>query len=111
MRMNDYQEEAASTAIYPDRHAFVGLTYAVLGLSNESGEVAGKLKKVLRDEHGVLTPERKQDLVAETSDVLWYLAMVADELDTTLEDIAQYNLDKLRSRQQRGTLQGSGDNR
>jgi len=108
-----YQLAAAETAVYPG--AGYGedkaITYTVLGLTNEAGEVAGKLKKVMRDNGGILTPEKRQDLLSECGDVLWYLSQTVNELGSGLEDVAQANLDKLNSRKARGVIGGSGDNR
>lgn len=99
----EYQVGARSTAIYPDKHAIV---YPALGLAGEAGEVAEKIKKWLRD--GTFD----RDLLAkELGDVLWYIANLASDLGFSLEEIAELNLVKLRSRSERGTLQGSGDNR
>lgn len=109
MTPNDYQNAALSTAIYPNMGN--NLTYVVLGLLGESGEVAEKLKKLIRDEGGIMTDEYRDKMAREASDVAWYLAMVAYELDYTLEEIMQMNLDKLSSRAERGVLSGSGDNR
>lgn len=109
LTVNDYQEKACSTAIYPNRGN--NLTYTVLGLLGESGEVAEKLKKLIRDEGGVMTDAYREKMALEVSDVAWYLAMVAYELDYSLEEIFQMNLDKLASRAQRGVLSGSGDDR
>lgn len=110
---NEYQHQTKSTAIYPQAGSgsFNALAYVVLGLSNESGEVAGKLKKVWRDADGVVTKEHDDAIAAELGDVLWYLARVADELGYRLEDIALANLNKLLSRKKRGVIGGSGDNR
>ena len=106
MDMNAYQQEAATTAKYPPER---GLDYCVLGLASEAGEVAGKLKKAIRDEKGVISTERKEQLVAELGDVLWYVAMVALELDVPLATVASGNLDKLGSRASRGVIGGDGD--
>jgi NTP pyrophosphatase (non-canonical NTP hydrolase) len=103
MLMDEYQREARSTAIY---RANAAVIYPAMGLANEAGEVLGKVKKKIRD--GVLD---KEATIKELGDVLWYLAILADDLHTNLSDVAQQNLDKLRSRQERGTLQGNGDNR
>jgi NTP pyrophosphatase (non-canonical NTP hydrolase) len=108
MTLNDYQKEALTTAIYPDEQRII---YPSLGLTGEAGEVADKVKKVLRDNDGVFNPERKAEIAKEIGDVLWYCATLARDLDYDLETIAQINIDKLRSRQQRGMLHGSGDNR
>ncbi len=106
LTLNDYQTSAMATAIYPKEK---GLEYAVLGLANESGEVAGKLKKHYRDKTD--EADRKKSIRAELADVLWYVAAVATENGDTLEDVAREGLAKLASRAERGVLGGSGDNR
>jgi NTP pyrophosphatase (non-canonical NTP hydrolase) len=85
--------------------------YPTLGLVGEAGEVAEKVKKLIRDKGGVLSDEDRKNIALEASDVCWYLAVLAFELDYTLEEVMQMNLDKLASRQQRGVISGSGDNR
>jgi NTP pyrophosphatase (non-canonical NTP hydrolase) len=109
MLISEYQELSRRTATYPG----VGdnIVYPTLGLSGEAGEVAEKVKKLLRDDGGVMSEERRAALAGELGDVLWYVAQVATEADLDLEQIAQANLDKLLSRQQRGVLSGSGDQR
>lgn len=109
MNIDDYQLEAAKTAIYPNRGS--NLPYVVLGLVGEAGEIANKAKKVLRDDGGKITSAKADDLAAELGDVLWYVAMIADELGVKLSDVAATNLAKLASRQSRNQLQGSGDAR
>jgi NTP pyrophosphatase (non-canonical NTP hydrolase) len=109
MRISSYQELSRRTATYPG--AGENIVYPTLGLAGEAGEVAEKVKKLLRDDGGVMNEERRAALAAELGDVLWYVAQVATEADLDLEQIAQANLDKLRSRQQRGVLSGSGDQR
>lgn len=113
MRLNEYQVAANRTAIYPHHgeQDFGGLCYTVLGLVGEAGEIAQKLKKVLRDKGGILDFHAKREMAEEIGDVLWYLAMIATELDFTLEELARINLAKLMSRQQRGVLGGDGDQR
>jgi NTP pyrophosphatase (non-canonical NTP hydrolase) len=108
MNMNEYQQLAKKTSIFP---AGFTVIYPALGLVNEAGEVAGKVKKAIRDDYGEFKPERIKDLKAELGDVLWYLAILADDLGLTLEEVAAANIDKLRSRMERGTLGGSGDKR
>ena len=109
MTPNEYQTAALQTAIYPNQGA--NFVYPALGLVGEAGEVADKLKKVIRDSDGVLTDEVRDKVALELSDVCWYVAVLAYELDYTLEEIMQMNLDKLASRQSRGVLSGSGDAR
>lgn len=87
------------------------ITYPTLGLVNESGEVAGKIKKILRDKNGKISKEDKEALKGELGDVLWYFTQLCTELGLTLEEVADSNLDKLFSRQKRGKLKGEGDNR
>ena len=99
--MSYYQQEAVKTAIYADH-----IIYPALGLGNEAGEVQGKIKKMLRD--GTFN---KDAIAAEIGDVLWYIAALCRDLEIDMADVAIKNLSKLKSRQSRGTLQGSGDNR
>jgi NTP pyrophosphatase (non-canonical NTP hydrolase) len=109
MFLNEYQEAALNTAVYPNQGA--NFAYPALGLAGEAGEVADKLKKVIRDNGGVLTDPVRDAVAKELGDVLWYVSVLAHEMDYSLEEIAQTNLDKLASRQERGVITGSGDNR
>lgn len=111
MDINDYQEMAGRTAQYPDAGGMGGLTYTVLGLASEAGELAGKLKKVMRDDWGVISRPQEDVMAQELGDCLWYVAMVAKELGYTLDLIAEMNVAKLRSRKERGVIGGSGDGR
>ncbi|HXF86380.1 MAG TPA: nucleoside triphosphate pyrophosphohydrolase family protein [Anaerolineales bacterium] len=109
MNFHDYQTKSRKTASYPAiGHPVI---YPALGLVNEAGEVAGKIKKVFRDQNGHIGEEVRAALKAELGDVLWYLAQLATELDLSLEEIAEYNIEKLYSRLERGTIRGEGDNR
>jgi NTP pyrophosphatase (non-canonical NTP hydrolase) len=108
VELAEYQRLSRSTAQYPRQEA---LTYPALGLAGEAGEFADHAKKVIRDDGGVVTPERREAMAKELGDVLWYVAQLASELELELEDVAQGNLDKLFSRQRRGVLSGSGDDR
>jgi NTP pyrophosphatase (non-canonical NTP hydrolase) len=109
MKLSDYQERSRLTAVYPQ--AGSNLLYPTLGLCGESGEVAEKIKKMVRDDGGVLTDERREALAKEMGDVLWYLAQLATEARLDLDEIAEANLAKLLSRRDRNVLQGSGDDR
>lgn len=108
MSLNDYQQAALSTAIYPHDHE---IPYLALALCGEAGEVADKVKKVLRDKGGQFFAPDIQAIAAELGDVLWYAANLAHILGYKLSDIAQLNIDKINSRMERGTLHGEGDNR
>lgn len=105
---NDYQAATESTAVYPKDKA---LEYLVLGLASEAGEVAGKLKKIIRDNESVVGVHEAKVICKELGDVLWYVAQIALELNTTLEAVAMMNIDKLADRKNRGVISGSGDSR
>lgn len=87
------------------------IVYPTLGLANEAGEVAGKIKKLFRDKGGRITGDDRAALKMELGDVLWYLAQICTELDLDLAEVAAANLEKLRSRQERGAIGGDGDER
>ncbi len=109
MTFEEYQDSARKTAIYPNKDN--NFIYPTLGLVGEAGEVAEKIKKVLRDENGIISEEKRGEIVKELGDVLWYIANLSKEIGVSLEEVANKNLEKLQSRQQRGELHGSGDNR
>lgn len=109
LTFGEYEKEAGKTALYPGRNNLKGLNYAVLGLVGESGEIANKLKKILRGDYAI--SDIQHSLIAELGDVLWYVAAIAYELDVNLEDVAFKNLDKLAKRYENNTIQGEGDNR
>lgn len=133
--LNEYQEDAVSTALYPGKGACAGALYCALKLAGEAGEVAEKVGKAIRDDGFLFsedltiprdsafdaadpwayskwfTAERRDSLIKELGDVLWYVAAMSEELGVTLEDVASQNIAKLQDRAARGVLQGSGDNR
>jgi NTP pyrophosphatase (non-canonical NTP hydrolase) len=106
-----YQQQARETAVYPGQGTSAGLAYVALGLAGEGGEVANKVKKVLRDAGGAMEPARAAQIAEELGDVLWYVAQAATELGADLGEIAALNAAKLESRALRGVLQGDGDHR
>jgi NTP pyrophosphatase (non-canonical NTP hydrolase) len=108
MRFDDYQQTALRTAIYAERHRII---YPALGLASEAGEVAGKIKKVLRDQEGDFAKAPIEAIRDELGDVLWYVAVLAADLGLSLEQIAADNVAKLAARRQRGTIGGAGDHR
>jgi NTP pyrophosphatase (non-canonical NTP hydrolase) len=108
MQLDDYQNRARETAIYGAEHRVI---YPALGLASEAGEVCGKIKKVLRDRDADFAKAPLDALEDELGDVLWYVAVLAADLGLSLERIAARNVEKLGSRQQRGRLGGSGDQR
>lgn len=103
MTMNEYQKMAEKTAIYKSAHQIL---YPALGLAGEAGEVANKVKKMLRDNNF-----DREGLAAEIGDVLWYIAALCRDLNLDMQDLALSNLEKLYGRKARGTLGGSGDMR
>ena len=109
MELSEYQQKSRRTALYPSiGHPVI---YPTLGLANEAGEVAGKIKKVFRDRGGEIDAETREALKAELGDVLWYLAQVSTELGLSLDDVAEYNIRKLADRLERNTIRGDGDHR
>ena len=118
MDLMDYQTKAISTAIYPSG-GIQGIAYTALGLNGEAGEVAERIKKIVRDDDAGKSREaldkaiaiRRDDIVKEMGDVLWYLAAMSYELGVSLDEVAAANIAKLKSRQDRNVIKGSGDNR
>ena len=119
---SEYQTEAVKLkisldkfkAIFPNMNPdvikLVAVAYDGLGLG-EAGEVQGKIKKIIRDNGGIITPEATNDILKELGDTLWYITSMCENLGITLEDVANYNRTKLQDRHARGVLGGSGDNR
>lgn len=108
MDLTLYQLKALKTAIYP---AEVKTLYPAMGLAGEAGEILNKLKKVYRDKGGEIDDATEKALGAELGDVLWYVAVLANDLHLDLTVVAQQNLDKLADRASRGKIQGEGDER
>lgn len=113
MTMNRYQNEAFLTAQYPEAgEGTVGaVIYGGLAVAGEGGEIANQVKKILRDDGGVLTESRRQKIYEEAQGCLWELSALIRELGYTLEEAGNANLRKLRDRQARGVIKGDGDNR
>ena len=107
--LDTYQK--ASRRTWSLIHTDHPIVYPTLGLANEAGEVAGKIKKIFRDKDGVIGDAERDALKGELGDVLWYLAQICTELGLSLDEVAAANLEKLASRQARGTLYGEGDTR
>lgn len=109
MNFDEYQKLSLRTAAAKDKHN--ELFHLVLGLVGETGEIAEKLKKIVRDKNSDESVIDVDDMKKELGDVLWYVSVLADYLGISLNDIAEYNIKKLADRQKRGVLGGSGDNR
>ena len=108
MTLNEYQKKALETAVYPQEFKII---YPALGLTGEAGEVADKVKKVIRDNNGTFDDGRKKEIAKELGDVLWYVATLSNDIGYSLDEIAVMNYEKLSSRKQRGMIGGNGDNR
>lgn len=111
LALDNYQDLASQTALYPRPDDGSFPPYPALGLTGEAGEVAEKVKKAIRDDGGEITEERRAALIKELGDVLWYVAAMCSELDVGMGEVATSNLEKLFGRKQRGTIKGSGDDR
>lgn len=113
MKIEDYSTQAISTML--NSHDITDMDATLLsqvfGLVGESGEVAEKFKKLIRDKQGKISEEDKQEILKELGDILWYVNSVAISLGSSLEEVARKNLDKVLSRKARGKTSGSGDNR
>jgi len=109
MDFEEYQRKAAKTAVYPD----IGnnFAYPTLGLVGEAGEIANKVKKIMRDKGGVIDDSVREDMKKELGDVLWYVAATAAEFKLSMDEIAAANIEKLASRAARDQIKGSGDDR
>jgi NTP pyrophosphatase (non-canonical NTP hydrolase) len=123
LTFDTYQTQAETTAIYLDKvrakygdeipepvYKILGISYAANGLG-EVGEIQGKVKKLIRDAGGEISEDSIKEIGKEIGDVLWYVAAMCKELNLNMGEIAQGNLDKLKSRKERGVIEGAGDNR
>lgn len=115
MNLNDYSQKALRTDLFDPKQELdvldAGFLEKLLGLVGESGEIAEKIKKIIRDQDAKITDEQRKDLMKELGDVLWYVNSITVRLGFTLEEVAQANIDKLASRKKRNLISGSGDNR
>ena len=109
MNFKTYQKKARVTAQYPNLGS--NNIYPTLGLVGEAGEVAEKVKKVIRDKNGIFDEDSKKSIKKELGDVLWYLSNLCNEFGFSLDDVALQNLEKLKLRSARGKISGSGDDR
>lgn len=108
MTLDEYQKAALETAVYPKEYKII---YPALGITGEAGECSDKVKKVIRDNNGEFTDDKKREIAKEIGDVLWYCATLANDIGYSLETIGQVNIEKLLSRKKRHVISGDGDNR
>jgi NTP pyrophosphatase (non-canonical NTP hydrolase) len=109
MDFKEYQKKSRKTAVYPQ--AGKNYIYPTLGLAGESGEVAEKIKKIIRDKKGKISRKTRAEVEKELGDVLWYISQLASELKLDMDNVAEKNIEKLYNRMKRGKLKGNGDNR
>lgn len=111
LTISEYADQAAKTADYPYRGAEGPAPYPFLGLPGEAGEVAEQAKKMIRDDDGFLTDGRREKIIKELGDVLWYVAAICDEINVDLQEVARRNVEKLADRAERDVIRGEGDDR
>jgi NTP pyrophosphatase (non-canonical NTP hydrolase) len=110
MTFEEYQRESRKTARYPEIHGNKFI-YPAMGVAGEAGEFMEKVKKMFRDDDGILTEKRKDEIVKELGDIMWYISQVCTDLGIDLEEVPKQNLEKLMSRMERNVLNGDGDYR
>lgn len=111
MTFNDYQKQALTTVAVSDHEPLMQKTIWAMGVAGEAGEVVEKWKKIVAYKQGEISETDLTELTKELGDVMWYIAVFADSLGQSLEDVVQRNVGKLQDRQQRGIIRGAGDNR
>lgn len=111
MNFTEYQEQARKTVVYANVEGISLLSYVAMGLAGEAGETVNKIKKIYRDDGGVITEVRLIEIAKEAGGTLWYLAQICSELGLSLDDVAQANLELLADRHARSVINGDGDNR
>ncbi len=111
MDFNEYQKLASKTATFESKPLQYQLMYIALGVAGEAGEVADKIKKIMRNDDGAIDDAKRDDLKKELGDVLWYLSQMARVLEIPFDDVAETNIKKIMDRQARGVIKSTGDNR
>lgn len=111
MDFQEYQKLASRTATFDGKQLEHQLMYVTLGIAGESGEIAEKVKKIVRNDNGEVSDEKRESLKGEIGDVLWYLSQLSRVLGFQLEDAARANIEKLTDRAARGVIKSTGDNR
>lgn len=111
MQFDEYQKLAARTANFEGKQKEFSLMYLGLGVTSEAGEIADKIKKIMRNENGVISDERRDALLSEVGDTLWYLSQIARLLETPFSEVAEKNIEKLADRAARGVIRSDGDTR
>lgn len=109
MGLNEYQKTVKKTAIYPTFGA--DFVYPALGLAGEAGEVVEKVKKLIRNDSGIITDRFRKEVKSELGDCMWYISILADCFGITLQEVADANIEKIFDRHARGVINSEGDNR
>lgn len=109
MQTENYLVEARKTALYRSPEERIRQTS--LGFAEEAGELIGKIKRFYRDHDEKFSTEWREGFVKEAGDVMWYLTILLDAFGITLDEVLLKNVEKLRDRQARGVIRGSGDSR
>jgi len=107
MEFNEYQKQAFTFAIYPNKET--DIIYPTLGLNGEAGEIAEKVKKIIRDDNGVVNGDKKIQLLMEIGDCIWYCGALCTALGLDMNKVAEMNIIKLTNRQKNNKIHGSGD--
>ncbi len=110
MTFDEYQKQALTTAVN-NYDPLMAKTIWAMGVAGEAGEVVEKWKKIVAYKEGKVSDDDLAELAKELGDVVWYIAVMADSLGLSLEDIMQRNVTKLQDRQKRNVIKGAGDNR
>jgi NTP pyrophosphatase (non-canonical NTP hydrolase) len=111
MNFDEYQEKASVTATFAESDEKYKLMYLTLGITSEAGEVADKIKKVMRNDNGVMSEEAREAIKTEIGDVLWYLSQLSRLLGISFDAVAEKNIAKILDRQARNVIKSTGDNR
>lgn len=121
MTLDEYQRLAGRTSAFPKMAILgpngltsskpIGWVYPVVKLAGEAGELSEKFGKIIRDDNGAVSPEKRDAIKLELGDILWYLAAISREMGFDLSEVAEANIKKLEDRQTRGVIKGSGDYR
>ena len=111
MDFDEYEKLASRTGVFEGKVAENPLMYLGLGVTSEAGEVADKIKKIMRNDQGVISTERKEALKFELGDVLWYLSQISRQIGIPFSEVATANIEKLADRAKRNVISSDGDNR
>ena len=110
MTFDEYQKLALKTAVN-NYEPLMEKTIWAMGVAGEAGEVVEKWKKIVAYKDGKVSDDDLNELAKELGDVVWYIAVMADSLGLSFDDVMQRNVRKLADRDKRHVIKGVGDNR